>query len=476
MDLSSFMKDSEHKQKVERIFSKGVRMIYQDALKNLVSDVELIDRLVRLEEIPEEITSDFLECLKKQPEIIQAAPKELPCAKGLNIVKEYCSWEPVTTKSFLSFFLSRYKALSQVLWRRPQLKNAVSIAQMSRIRGREELAIIGMVRDIRDTYNDKRILTVEDLSGTTKVIIPSTFPAKGEIVTDEVIGIRGQAGRGIFFANSVIFPDIPQVQWPVAERPHALFISDLHVGSRKFMEPIWENVTSWLKEHKEVKYLFVAGDLVDGIGIYQNQNKSLEIDTIEGQVEALSKYLRQLRSGLKIFVISGNHDPNRDAEPQPTLPNEIAKPLKNICDLEIHSNPSWIEIDGITVLMYHGTSLDSVIDAIEPIRNKAYHNPCLGQTHLLKKRHLSPVFGRNRVFPDREDFMVINKIPHVFHTGHVHKIGIGKYRGVRLVSSGTFQDSTDFQEKLGHEPSPGKFILMNLSDGSAQPLDFSQLR
>jgi DNA polymerase II small subunit/DNA polymerase delta subunit B len=265
------MKDSEHKQKVERIFSKGVRMIYQDALKNLVSDVGLIDRLMMMEKIPEEITTDFLECLKKQPEIIEVAqkPEEHTRPKGARIIKEYLDWDPVTPKSFHKFFLSRYRALSPILWRRPQLKNAVSIAQMSRIRGREGLSIIGMVRDIRDTRNNKKILTVEDLSGSTKVIIPSSFPAKGEIVTDEVIGIRGQAGRGIFFADSVIFPDIPFMEWPRAERPHALFVSDLHVGSKKFMEPLWENVTSWLKEHKEVEYLFVAGDLVDGVGVYQ---------------------------------------------------------------------------------------------------------------------------------------------------------------------------------------------------------------
>jgi DNA polymerase II small subunit len=164
------------------------------------------------------------------------------------------------------------------------------------------------------------------------------------------------------------------------------------------------------------------------------------------------------------------------SEPQPPFPAEIAKPLKNIHNLEIHSNPLWVEIDGVTILMYHGTSLDSIIDAIEPIRNKAYHNPCLGQIQLLKKRHLSPIFGRNKIFPDKEDFMVIDKVPHVMHTGHVHKIGLGTYKGVRLLSTGTFQDTTEFQEKLGHEPSPGKFIVMDLSDGSSKEIDFSQLQ
>jgi len=461
MDLSSFVRDGEGRQRVERIFSRGVRVIYQDALKDLVSNVELVDKLMGLERIPEEITSEFLKSLSSPQQKVEAA-----------VTKEYTAWEPVTTKSFLSFFLSRYRAVSQILWSRPQLKGAVSIGQMSRIRGREELSIIGMVRDIHDTSNDRRILTVEDLSGSTKVVVPSSLREKGEVVPDEVIGIRGQAGRGIFFANSIVFPDIPPVEWPRAERPFALFISDLHIGSKKFVESIWENMVSWLKEHKEVKYLFVAGDLVDGIGVYQNQDRGLEIDTIEGQMDALAGYLKQLRRDLRVVVISGNHDPNRDAEPQPVMPSEIARPLKKLHNIEMHSNPCWLDIEGVVVLMYHGTSLDSLIDAVESLRNKAYHNPCLGQIQLLKKRHLSPIFGKNRVFPDSKDFMVIDRVPNVLHTGHVHKVGLGEYRGVKLVSSGTFQNVTEFQEKLGHEPSPGKFILMNLTDGSSQIVDF----
>jgi DNA polymerase II small subunit len=474
-DLSSFVQqDSDQRLKVQQIFSKGVRVIYQDALHDLVSDGELLDRLSALDRVPEEITSDFLRTLR---EVQTMAPEtEAECPAGQEVVKEYCAWEPVKPQSFLHFFHSRYRYLSQVLWRRPQLKNAVSIAQLGRSRGRGELSIIAMVRDIRDTNNDKRILTVEDLSGSTRVIVPSNMKCKSEIVPDEVVGLRGNAGQDIFFANSVTFPDIPPVEWPKADRPKALFISDLHVGSKKFVEETWLNMVSWLKEHREVEYLFVAGDLVDGIGIYKGQEYSLDIDTVEGQMEALAGYFKQVRSDLKVFAISGNHDPNRDAEPQPPFPAEIGKPLTKVSNLEVHSNPAWIDVQGLTVLLYHGTSLDSIIDAIETIRNEAYHNPCLGQVHLLKKRHLSPVFGRNRVFPDREDFMTINKVPHVFHTGHVHKLGLGTYRGVRLVSSGTFQDKTDFQEKLGHDPSPGQFILMDLSDGSAEAVDFSSLQ
>lgn len=476
MDLSSFMQDDRHKDKMQRIFSKGVRMIYQDALKNLMSDIELIDRLVGMERIPSEITSDFLRTLKVPEQVETVKKEEAGTQSAVTLIKTYDSWEPVTPTSFLNHFVSRYKALSQMLWRRPQLKNAVSIAHLARIRGREELSLIGMVQDIRESNDGRRFLTIEDTTGSIRVIIPSSITEKGEIVTDEVIGVKGQAGRGIFFANSVVFPDIPPAVWPEAERPKALFLSDLHVGSDKFVEEIWDNCVSWIKENKDVKYVFIAGDLVDGVGVYAKQNLNLEIDTAEGQMEALAKYLKQVRSGVRMFAISGNHDPNRDSEPQPVFSGEFRKPLDKVSGLELQSNPCWLNVEGVKILLYHGTSLDGLIDSVEPIRNTAYQKPYQAQKYLLKKRHLSPVFGRNKIFPDKEDFMVIKDVPNVFHTGHVHTVGLGAYRGVRLVSSGTFQNTTDFQEKIGHKPTPGKFVVMDLSNGASDIVDISNLQ
>lgn len=139
------------------------------------------------------------------------------------------------------------------------------------------------------------------------------------------------------------------------------------------------------------------------------------------------------------------------------------------------SNPSWLCIEGVTFLVYHGTSLDGLIDSIESLRGVAYENPSKAQIELLKKRHLSPIFGRNKVFPDREDYLVIDKVPNVFITGHVHTMSTATYRGVRLISAGTFQERTAFQEKLGHHPTPGKFVRLSLKTGKMSVVDFSSL-
>ncbi len=57
--------------------------------------------------------------------------------------------------------------------------------------------------------------------------------------------------------------------------------------------------------------------------------------------------------------------------------------------------------------------------------------------------------------PSALDWLVVDQIPHVFHTGHLHINGLGQYRNVLLVNSGCFQDQTKFMKSLGIKPTPG---------------------
>jgi DNA polymerase II small subunit/DNA polymerase delta subunit B len=60
------------------------------------------------------------------------------------------------------------------------------------------------------------------------------------IVPDEVLGIHGKLSVDgkLFFADSIIRPDIPLTHAPYrSDRPgKAAFISDTHIGSDKFLE------------------------------------------------------------------------------------------------------------------------------------------------------------------------------------------------------------------------------------------------
>jgi DNA polymerase II small subunit len=56
----------------------------------------------------------------------------------------------------------------------------------------------------------------------------------------------------------------------------------------------------------------------------------------------------------------------------------------------------------------------------------------------------------------------MDNIPDIFHTGHVHINGTGKYRHVTLVNSGCFQAQTEFMNSFGIHPTPGIISIVEL--------------
>jgi DNA polymerase II small subunit len=135
-------------------------------------------------------------------------------------------------------------------------------------------------------------------------------------------------------------------------------------------------------------------------------------------------------------------------------------------------NPSYIELNGVKILMYHGQGLDDIIATIPGL---SYSNPAEAMKILLKARHLSPIYGqRTPISPEKDDMMVITEVPDIFHSGHVHVMDVQNYRGTLIVNSGTWQDQTPFQQTMGIMPTSGIAIAVNLSTLRPFQIDFSQ--
>jgi len=102
--------------------------------------------------------------------------------------------------------------------------------------------------------------------------------------------------------------------------------------------------------------------------------------------------------------------------------------------------------------MYHGVSLDEII-AEFPDEKATYDDPQKAMYHLLKKRHVAPQYGGHmRLAPEEKDYLVIDEAPDIFHTGHVHKLGYGKYHNVLAINSGCWQAQTEFQKSVNIDP------------------------
>ena len=367
---------------------------------------------------------------------------------------------------FVTLFRDRYTKLANMISGRVQHR---SIRSLGDLRGGTELGIIGMVNDIRSTKNGHWLIELEDETGVFPALILKDREAADEIddlLTDEVIGITGTLSDDgeILFADGIAFPDIPRTRTSgTADRPvEAALVSDIHVGSNEYLADAWHRFAEWLHsdEAARVEYLLIAGDMVEGVGVYPGQDADLAIVDVYEQYEAFSEELKAIPGDLEVIMIPGNHDAVRLAEPQPAFDEDIAS-LLDSHNVTITANPSTIEIEGVSFLMYHGASFDEVIaECPEPV---SYEHPEEAMVRLLRKRHLAPRYGGGmRIAPEESDYLVIDPVPDVFHAGHVHTFGVTSYRGVRAVNTGCWQAQTDFQRRNNLEPDPAHAAIVSL--------------
>ncbi|MBN2095256.1 MAG: metallophosphoesterase, partial [Candidatus Aenigmarchaeota archaeon] len=349
---------------------------------------------------------------------------------------------------FTNYFNSRFALLQGLLAKR---LSPVSIGNLLKLNS-DNINVIGMVSDIRTTNNGNKLISLEDPTGTiaciaSKNVNEAVFEESNNILMDEVIGMTGSCRNGLFLIKDIVRPDVPitnltrKLDVPLK----AVFISDIHFGSKDFLEAPFLNFIKWLNSPsaEAVKYIFVAGDLCDGIGIYLAQEQELLIKEGEKQYAALAEHLEKIPKHIKLIVGPGNHDIVGNHEPQQTLDFTALSKLPNVI---FATNPSTAVLDkAFRILMYHGYSYDSVIAELPCIRHDGYDKPHLPMLEVLKRRHLSPAYGGSLVIPEQRDSLVIDKVPDVFHSGHLHTVGLENYRGVTLINSGTFQGRTGFQ-------------------------------
>jgi DNA polymerase II small subunit len=407
--------------------------------------------------------------------------KLLPKEFDLEILKDASqkSYTNGEIKDLSSYFKSRYHKLYEMLTSKRELKDTNSVKEATSLD--DVVKMVGMVNDIRNTKNNHKIIEVEDETGSATVLIHNenheVFEQAERMVKDEVVGIVGSRKGSLIMASEIINPGVPRIDEKQMDFA-TVFLSDIHIGSSTFLENAFQRFIKWIngdfgdEEQREiannVKYVVVAGDIVDGIGVYPSQDKELTIKDIFQQYEEAARLFGDV-SNVKIIIAPGNHDASRLAEPQPAIPEDYAKELYGLKNTDFVSNPSLVSLDGIKVLIYHGRSFD---DMAMTVKGMSHQQSDLIMKELLEKRHLAPIYGeRTPLASEIEDHLVIDDIPDVFHTGHVHINSYKRYKGIHLINSGTFQSQTEFQKIYNIVPTCAQVPVIN--NGSLKMLDFS---
>jgi DNA polymerase II small subunit len=395
----------------------------------------------------------------------------------------------------LSLFNNRLEKLKRILVQSGRLRNRpIDVSQVIRNQSRyssnsNTATIVGLVNDVR--YKGENLhFRIEDKSGDIFCVLrpPRAMDSSPEakrrntiaiagLMNDDVVGVTGfinPGSRDMFLVDDIHLPPITTHRKRIAEENQAVsvaFISDIHVGSHTFLQSQWDKMVKWFHEDplaKTIKYLVLSGDVVDGVGIYPNQDKELEIIDLYKQYEEMARLIELMPDWVETIILPGNHDAVRPAEPQPSLEPLIQQYFNSATFV---GNPCDFSIHGVRTLAYHGVS---IMDFVSSIRHVTFSEPEKAMAEMLERRHLAPSWrGKTPLSPEPEDHMVIETIPDIFVCGHVHGHYSGDYKGTNLIQSSTWQDQTGYMRMLGFQPKPCILTVVNLHTHKTATIPFA---
>lgn len=360
---------------IDDIASRVIERRVSDSSFNIVNstDIKNIIEEIRLEKAPKPI-----EIIHKPEYAAQASEIEA----HYSIESREIEYSDGTVDGFVSHFRSRLQKLRSIVEQHRSSLNGMitNLEGLNAYSSGRDVTVIGILSNKITTKNGNIMVVIEDETAEAKIMFMNGTSQQGKdlfekarhLVNDEVIAIKGKISGPFVIAKELVWPDVPiQTRRKIDEDISIAFISDVHVGSRFFMEKNFANFIKWTNgnydEHADIasklKYIVIGGDIVDGIGVYPNQDRELTILDIYNQYRTFFNFVSMIPEYIHVFIIPGNHDAVQRAEPQPQLAADLIGDFK-MDNVHMLPNPSMINLHGLQILAYHGTSLDSVIRAI----------------------------------------------------------------------------------------------------------------
>ena len=454
------------------------------AADSSTTDITILDR----EFLKKVLEEDRAERTIDKPVVTMPGARPLASEHdgGLRFLDEPPSEPLGDMEGFVEYFRSRFSTIEGIIRRRIDVRDAVTIGNALDMPLRSKVKVIGIVTNKRSS-GPRLFVDLEDRDDSVTVMASEGEALrKGlSLLEDQVICVDAVKYRDdLLIANDFIWPDIPSQPPRRSEIPLcAAFLADVHVGSKHFQEGLFKRFVSWMnlevgpsrlkRMASRVKYVVIAGDLVDGIGVYPNQLDELNISDIGDQYDVAAGFISELPDYVEIIILPGNHDAVRKSLPQPPISKEYADGLHADDRVHLVGNPSRFLLDGVETYVCHGKALD---DILSQIPGMGFDNPVGGMELLLRCRHVAPIYGASTpIAPEREDRLVIASTPDIFQMGHIHVFGYRKYKGATLIASGSWQEQTPFQKRVNLTPTVGVAPIVDLQTHQVAPLDLKML-
>ena len=185
------------------------------------------------------------------------------------------------------------------------------LAEYGRYQGYDNKAVaIGLVNEPRYTKNGHLMWGLEDETGEMTCLLTKRSGEDRDraheqileagLMPDDVMGVSGTFSQtgDVFYVDDLHFPLETQHRKVSSEAGVSVaFLSDIHVGSKTFLEAQWHKMVRWFHTDplaKTIKYLILSGDCVDGVGIYPGQDKELAIPDLFAQYSEFARLLELL--------------------------------------------------------------------------------------------------------------------------------------------------------------------------------------
>ncbi|MEM3522324.1 MAG: DNA-directed DNA polymerase II small subunit [Candidatus Bathyarchaeia archaeon] len=466
-DAFDFLKSIENESYFEEVAQKIIEKAKDSNLKPFIIDATFLKNLFQ-EKKDQELAfglftkTHFAKEIESKVEVLDDPTSKIDSSGSI--------------EDFIDYFRNRFKKMVEILQKRMDVKGVLTLEEALNSRINEKVKFVCMILEKKEKRGIIS-LKVDDLESAAKAIVMESgdktlFEKARAIPLDQVVCIEGVKWKeDTFIVKDIILPDLPERKTNTSKDPiYAALLSDIHVGSKTFLEKVFKKLISWInleigtqnqiKIAEKIKYVVIAGDLVDGIGVYPNQEKELAITSLYEQYRLAASFLEKIPDYIEVILIPGNHDAVRQAIPQPAIPKDFAEPIYEARPIISLGNPAQIKLHDVRFLIYHGKSLDDVIASIPKM---GFHSPERAMEFLLKCRHLAPEFGkRTPIAPGKKDCLIIEEPPDVFQAGHVHVTKYSLYKGSLIVNCGTWQSQTEYQKRMGLEPTPGILPVLNL--------------
>jgi len=358
---------------IKKFLTKGIQ-ITGSALDFFASNPEKIDTFLSEQlHYPSTITLEFInEALKTSQ------------TSAAQSIKPYKEREKVSVNDIVDFFNKRYEFLGNLLSKRLDLINLISINRVS-----EKVKIFSIIGMVKEKNTSNKTAVVEDSTGEIELALSETL--LNQLVEDEIVGVVCRKD-GIIYGEKLVFPDIPLQREinKTNEEKYIFLISDIHMDSEQFRRESYEKLLDWLEKQQSKLTIFVVGD-------------------ISSKKEDIVKFLSDLPSTHEIHVIKGDIDGDIDRD---TLPN-----------------PAFVQIENVKLFLFHDKSLNEYMSL--------WGTPEQTLINLIKKRHLNPTFSLNSKIYDNDPYL-LDAIPDIVVAAHSHIPSVTNYKGTTAVSIGSF--------------------------------------